>query len=285
MFSFAGWNFIGVVASVLRDTGGSVVINLFYPPAVNAARGIAIQVSSAVRSFSSNFIVAINPQITKSYAANEKVYTNKLVYSGAKLSFFLLFILALPVICNTHYILELWLKIVPDYAVIFVRLILFMVLADSISETMITLMLATGNIKTYQIIVGGLVLLNLPLSYIFLKLGFQPQIVIIIAITISLICVFVRVLMLNRMVGLPIGGFLYDVFLKIIVVTLLSTILPYYLASLMPESLITLVISTFSCVTISSVFIWFIGFNKSEKYLIRSMLGSKIPLLKPKQNA
>ena len=284
MFSFAGWNFIGVVASVFRDTGGSVVINMFYPPAVNAARGIAIQVSSAVRSFSSNFLVAINPQITKSFAANDTKYTNKLVFSGAKLSFFLLLVLALPVYCNTHYLLEIWLKTVPDYSVIFVRLILIMILADSVSETMITLMLATGNIKTYQIVVGGLVLLNLPLSYLFLKLGLQPQIVIIVAIAISVICIFVRVIMLNKMVGLPIQAFLYDVLLKILLVTLLSSVLPYYLSTLMPESFKTLVLSTIVCVVISCIFIWIIGFNKPERLLIRNILGSILPFFKQKNN-
>lgn len=285
MFTFAGWNFIGVVSSVLRDTGGNLIINMFYPPVVNAARGIAIQVSSAVRSFSANFLVAINPQITKSYAANEREYTHKLVFSGAKLSYFLLFLIAFPVLCNTHYLLELWLKIVPDYAVIFVQLILIMILVDSVSETMITLMLATGDIKNYQIVVGGLVLLNLPLSYLFLRLGYQPQVVITIAIVISLICIFVRVIMLNRMVGFPIKPFLYDVFFKIVIVSILSAILPYYISQRMPESFMTLVITSGICVVISAVVIWLVGFNKSEKYLIRNMLGSKISFLKPKQNA
>lgn len=284
MFSFAGWNFIGVFASVLRDTGGNVVTNMFYPPTVNAARGIAIQVSSAVRSFSQSFLVAINPQITKSFAANETEYTNKLVFSGAKLSYFLLLAMALPVLCNTHYLLELWLKIVPDYAVLFVQLVLIMVLVDSISETMITLMLATGDIRNYQILVGGMVVLNLPLSYVFLRLGFQPEIVIIIAIIISALCIFLRVIMLNRMVGLPIKQFMYDVFAKILIVSIISGIFPYYLTQQMEESFKTLVISTCICIVISAFVIWLVGFNKSEKYLIRNMLGSKIPFLKPKQN-
>lgn len=285
MFSFAGWNFIGVVSGVCRDTGGNVVLNMFYPPAVNAARGIAIQVSSAVRSFSSNFIVAINPQITKSFAANEKDYSFKLVFSGAKLSYFLLLLLALPVICNTHYLLELWLKGVPDYAVIFVRLILVLALVDSISETMITLMLATGNIRNYQIVVGGMVILNLPFSYLFLRLGFPPQIVFIIAILISLICAFLRVIMLNRMVELPIKTFVYDVFVKIVVVSLFAIILPYYIRSVMNESFLTLIFTSLICFFTTIISIWIIGFNQSEKMIVRSILGSRIHFIKPKENA
>ena len=285
MFSFAGWNFIGVVSSVCRDTGGSVIINLFYPPAVNAARGIAIQVSNAVRSFSSNFLVAINPQITKSYAVKETEYTNKLVFSGAKLSFFLLLLIALPVICNTHYLLELWLKIVPDYAVVFVRLILVLSLIDSISETMITLMLATGNIRNYQILVGGMVLLNLPISYLFLKLGFQPQVVIVVAVAISMACIFLRITMLNRMTGLSIKAFMRDVLLKVLGVTMISCVLPYYITSQLSESFVTLIFSTAICLASSIIAIWTIGFNNSEKLLIRTILSSKFKFLKPKKHA
>ena len=285
MFSFAGWNFIGVFASVLRDTGGNVVTNMFYPPTINAARGIAIQVSSAVRSFSQSFLVAINPQITKSFAANELSYTNKLVFSGAKLSYFLLFVMALPVLCNTHYLLKLWLNVVPDYSVIFVQLVLIMVLVDSISETMITLMLATGDIRNYQIIVGGMVSLNLPLSYMFLKLGFQPEVVIIIAIIISIVCIFLRVILLNRMVGLPIIPFISDVLFKIFLVTIISGTISYYFTIQLSETLYTLLVSASICVTASVVTIWLLGFNKSERLLVKNMVGDKIPFIKPKNNA
>lgn len=282
MFAFSGWNFIGVVASVLRDSGGSVVLSMFYPPAVNAARGIAMQVGAAVRSFSSNFVVALNPQITKSYAAQEYQYTNKLVFSGAKLSYFLMFLITLPVLCNTHYLLALWLKTVPDYAVVFVQLILIMSLMDSISETMITLMLATGNIRNYQIVVGGLVMLNLPLSYLFLRLGLHPQIVIIIAIVISIICIFVRIVMLNKMVGVPIMTFVTDVIIKIILVTIISSVIPVYLTTVLSESFLSLVISTLVCLLLSVLVTWFCGFNELEKNLVRNILGKRIPFLKNK---
>lgn len=280
MFSFSYWNFIGVISSVFRDSGGNVIINMFYPPTVNAARGVAIQVGNAVRSFSSNFVVAINPQITKTFAANEREYTNKLVISGAKLSYFLLFVLALPVLCNTHYLLEIWLKIVPEYAVVFVRLVLILALVDSISETMITLMLATGDIKTYQIVVGCVVLLNLPISYLFLKLGYLPQIVVIVAILISLICIMLRAIMLKRMVGFPISYFVKDVLLKILIVTALTGTAAYYFTSLLDESFFTLIVSSVFCVLSSFTIIWLFGFNRSEKTLVINLLSSKIKFLK-----
>ena len=152
MFGFAGWNFIGASSTVLRDQGGNIVINLFYGPSVNAARGIANQVNSAIMGFVSNFMTALNPQITKSYASGDRQYMLTLIFQGARLSFYMLLLLSLPVLVNTHYILVIWLKIVPEHAVLFVQLILIFAMSESISNPLITAMLATGKIKKYQMI-------------------------------------------------------------------------------------------------------------------------------------
>ena len=152
MFGFAGWNFIGASSAVLRDQGGNVVINLFCGPAVNAARGIAFQVNTAVHGFVTNFMTALNPQITKSYASGDREYMMTLIFQGARLSFYMLLVLSLPILVNTHYILALWLKIVPEHTVLFVQLILLFGLSESISNPLITAMLATGKIRNYQII-------------------------------------------------------------------------------------------------------------------------------------
>ena len=276
MFSFAGWNFIGAIASVLRDAGGNVVINLFYPPAVNAARGISIQVRSAVCSFSSNFITAINPPITKSFAKGATDYTFSLVFSGAKWSFYLLYMLALPVLINTHYILSIWLGIVPEYTVVFVRLILLLSLVDIISETLITLMLATGNIRNYQIVVGGLVLLNLPLSYMFLKLGFEPQVVFIVSILIGMICIVVRVGMLKLMVELPVKRFLKEVLMKIIIVSFISFSVPFIISFYIEESFGFFVLSCLVCLLSTILGVGLLGMTNNEKEILKSVVRNKI---------
>ena len=154
MFGFAGWNFIGTASAVLRDQGGNVVINLFCGPTVNAARGVAFQVNNAVNQFVANFMTALNPQITKSYASGDKEYMMTLIFQGARLSFYMLLLLSLPILVNTHYILELWLKIVPEHTVLFVQLVLIFTMSESISQPLITAMLATGKIRNYQIVVG-----------------------------------------------------------------------------------------------------------------------------------
>ena len=208
MFGFAGWNFIGASSAVLRDQGGNMLLNIFCGPTANAARGIAMQVNSAVHGFVSNFMTALNPQITKSYASGDHDYMMSLIYKGARFSFYILLILSLPVIINVNYILTLWLGVVPEHTTIFVQLVLIFAMSESLATPLVTAMLATGNIRNYQIIVGGLQMMNLPISYIFLKLGYPPETIFIVAIFISICCEMARLYMLRGMIQLSMRSFL-----------------------------------------------------------------------------
>lgn len=274
MFSFAGWNFIGASSAVLRDQGGNVVINLFCGPAVNAARGIAFQVNNAVNQFVVNFMTALNPQITKSYAAGDKGYMMTLIFQGARLSFYMLLLLSLPILVNTHYILALWLKIVPEHAVLFVQLILIFALSESISQPLITAMLATGKIRNYQIIVGGLQMMNLPLSYILLRLGYFPEVVFVIAICISQCCLAARLILLRGMIGLSITKYLKNVYLNIIVVSIIAVILPLISAYYIKESFINFILISLIAVICTLSSIYFIGCNNQEREFIHQKLGT-----------
>ena len=144
---------------------------------MNAARGIAFQVNTATQNFVTSFMMAINPQITKSYAAGNYDYMMQLIFKGGRFSFYLLLILTLPIFLNTNYILKLWLGIVPEHTVEFIRLILIFTLSESISQPLITAQHATGRIRNYQIIVGGLQMMNLPIAYLTLKNGTDPEVV------------------------------------------------------------------------------------------------------------
>lgn len=274
MFSFAGWNFIGASSAVLRDQGGNVVINLFCGPAVNAARGIAFQVNNAVNQFVVNFMTALNPQITKSYAAGDRGYMMTLIFQGARLSFYMLLLLSLPILVNTHYMLALWLKIVPEHAVLFVQLILIFALSESISQPLITAMLATGKIRNYQIIVGGLQMMNLPISYILLRLGYFPEIVIVIAICISQCCLAARLILLRGMIGLSITKYLKNVYLNIIIVSIIAVILPLISAYYIKESFINFILISLIAVICTLSSIYFIGCNNQEREFIHQKLGT-----------
>lgn len=274
MFGFAGWNFIGAASAVLRDQGGNVVINLFCGPSVNAARGIAFQVNNAVNQFVTNFMTALNPQITKSYASGEKEYMMTLIFQGARLSFYMLLLLSLPILTNTHYILELWLKTVPEHTVYFVQLVLIFALSESIAQPLITAMLATGRIRNYQIIVGGLQMMNLPISYLLLRLGFFPEIVIIIAIGISQCCLAARLILLKGMIGISIRKYLQKVYFNIISVSIAAVLLPLISTNYIEESFINFIFISLIAVICTITSIYFIGCNHQERQFIHQKLGT-----------
>lgn len=265
MFSFAGWNFIGASSAVLRDQGGNIIINLFGGPAVNAARGIAMQVNHAIVGFSNNFMTALNPQITKSYASGEQDYMMKLIFRGARLSFYMLLFLSLPVLVSTHYILSVWLGIVPEHSVLFVRLALIFAMSESISSPLVTAMLATGKIRNYQIVVGGLQMLNLPISYVLLRIGCIPETVMMVAIGLSQCCLAARLVMLRTMIGLSARKYLREVYLNVILVTTAAAVLPILTSVILEESFLNFVIIVLISLITAAISIFYIGFNKNER--------------------
>lgn len=269
ILGFAGWNFIGASSAVLRDQGGNVILNLFWGPTVNAARGIAQQVSNAVNGFVGNFMTATNPQITKSYAEGDVKYAIHLCSRAARFSFYLLFVLSLPVLFNTEFLIDLWLGQIPEHVILFVRLALIFSLCETISNPLITLMLATGNIRNYQLVVGGLQLLNLPVSYVLLKIGMFPEVVMVVAILLSLSCFAARLVMLRPMVGLSPRNYLKAVVLNILGVIVVALPLPVTCSVMLnSNSIAVFLVSCLLCVLCAGSAVYFIGCSKSERVFI-----------------
>ena len=273
MFGFAGWNFIGASSALLRDQGGNIVINLFCGPTVNAARGIASQINGAVMGFVSNFMTAVNPQITKSYASGNRAYMMTLIYQGARLSFFMLLFLSLPIICNTPYILQLWLKEVPEHTVLFAQLTLIFALSESISSPLITAMLATGRIRNYQLVVGGLQMMNLPISYVLLRMGWIPETVLIVAIVISQCCLASRLYMLRGLIGLKARHYLHNVYFNVLSVSVCAVILPMIASYYLSEGFISFILICLLCVFSVSVSVYYIGCTTQERIFIKNKVS------------
>ena len=274
IFGFAGWNFIGTSAGVLKEQGVNVLLNVFCGPAVNAARGLAYQVKAAVTQFSQNFITAINPQITKSFATDDRKYSFDLATKGARFSFLLMLCVCLPIFAEAPVVLSIWLGIVPEYLVVFLRITLIDILVDSLSYTLITLMLATGKIRNYQIVVGGLLLLNFPLAYLVLKMGFPPQYVFVVSVCIAAGCLILRLCMLNKMIDFPVRLYLHDTLFRVIAVTVLASIVPVLITSLMPQSVIRMVIDCGLTLLTSCVVIYLVGIKTSERTFVNDRLKS-----------
>lgn len=208
LLGFSGWHFLGTFSTVIRSQGINILLNLFFNPAVNAARAVAFQVYHSISQLSNNFFTAVKPQIYKSYAAGENKALYKLILRSTIMCSFLVSILIFPILANTPYILSLWLKKIPDYAILFTQLILINGLIDSTNGPTIASALATGKIRNYQIVVSLLNILNLPVSFAVLKFGADPTSTIIVSIVLSFIAALVRAYLLQSMIGFPFKHYL-----------------------------------------------------------------------------
>ena len=273
MFSFAGWEFIGTTSGVLRDQGGNILVNVFFGTVMNAARGVAVQLSNAIQGFVTNFMTAVNPQITKSYAAGDYQYTFSLVRKASRMSFYLLLVVALPLLFCTEFVLELWLKKVPEDTLIFVRLFLIFSLSESLARPMITALLARGDIRNYQLIVGGLQLLNLPVSYVLLKWYHCPaEITVVVSIVISQICIFIRLWLMKRQMNFPVGDFLNRVYINVITVAAVAVLLPLIVCGYIPDTIAGEIASLAIVFLSAAASILFVGCSAEERRHMLSMV-------------
>ena len=265
---FAVWNFIGCSAGLMKDQGVNIVINIFTNTAVNAARGIAMQVNGIVSRFIQNFTLAFNPQIIKDYANGNLERMHKLIFTGTRFSFYLFMLLSIPIFFEIESILYLWLGQIPEHTVLFTRLVLVLTLCEIISQMLITAQSATGNIRNYQIVVGGILLMNFPISYLFLYLGFAPEITLVVAIAISQICLIARLCFLKNMVQLPVKKFIKSVYLKSLFVTILSSVLPLICYLAIEPSMKRFIIVCCVSLIASATCVYFVGCNSDERKTI-----------------
>ena len=278
IMSFSKWNLIGSTAGVLNNQGISVLINQFFSLSCNASRAIADQVSNAINVFVINFMMALNPQLTKSFASKDFSHLTELMYSGGKYSSFLLWFLTLPVLIDTEYILTLWLDVVPEYATMFVRFALIYNLAQSFSQVLYQAMLASGKIKKYQLVVGTLSIMAFPCCYLFFSLGLGPEWGYISAIIFSIICLIARVILLIQMIpSFSIACYLrktiYPAVLVIVITGFIVFGVKYYTPTINLVGFIYTVLLS-SCII--AFFIFGIGLNHKEKKFVVSTLKKHV---------
>lgn len=277
IFSFAGWSILGNLGFTIRDQGSNIIMNLFYGTTVNAARGITGQLNAIINSFASNFIVALNPQITKLYASNEIVQCKKIVYSGARFSFYLLSIIIIPFLLNIDYILSLWLKEVPQYTNIFLSIILLSSLLYAISQPVTTALQATGQIKNFQIAICFLLLSEIPIAYIILYYGMAPYWALIPMLVSNFIAIFIRIILLHRINSqFNIIEYALHVVFKSIVTFVCCFIISYYIHHIFPVGFLWFIINTISTIVLISCIILAVGISKEERFFIFNIIKKKI---------
>lgn len=275
VFAFLNWNMIGAIANVCKAQGINIVINLFFGTIINAARGIAFQINNVVSSFSVNFMKAIDPQITKSYATGDKNKFFEITCIASKISFFLLFVIAMPLITNMEYVLGLWLIDVPEYTVIFAKLALIDALVMSITDPISTAAQAIGKLKWYQIVVGGLFLLNLPCAYFLLKIVENPLVPFFVGIGISFLMMLSKVVFFKVLAQISIRKYTIKVLLPVSLIAGIVCAFDFIVLNC-ADSFLKLVLNVLIEVCINGVLIVFVGLGKSE----RKILFSSIPIVK-----
>jgi Na+-driven multidrug efflux pump len=270
MFAFSGWAFLGNGAIVLKDQGSNVLLNLFGGPAVNAARGIAMQVNAAVYSFVMNFMQASNPQITKNYASGNLEAMYSLIIRCSKFSFFIMLMILLPLCAGVDYVLRLWLVDVPAHTVNFVVLTLLYSLVECFLNPLITGMLAQGNIKSFEIGLASLYTVNFMASYVCLKLGMPVETVFVLNIVFKALVLVVLLIHSKLKFAFPVARFCKECLSFSLAVFLLSALFIYILPGKEYGGLVCFGVRTFAIMAFIGVAVILIGMTREERdYVVR----------------
>ena len=269
ILKFMGWNIWGNLAATLFGTGLNLLLNMFFGPAVNAARAIAVQVETVVANFSTNFLMAVNPQITKFYAQNNLHEMHKLIFRASKFTFFLLLVISLPVMLEADMLLRTWLKIVPDCTIIFLRLLLCIIVVDSVARPLMTAAAATGDVRLYQSLIGGILLSIVPIAYVVLKLGGSPASVYVVHLVICITAFLTRLWVIKPMIKLSIHKYFSSVILRCVLVVAVSMPLCLLVKFLLPVGILPSIMVCVVCVLVASVTSYMLGLDQGERQFVK----------------
>ncbi len=275
LLGFSGWSLFGNLAYVGYTQGLNMLLNVFFGPVVNAARSISLQIEQTVRTFVVNFQTAINPQIIKNYAQEDFEQMHLLMFRSSKFSVFLLFLFALPIMLETDIILSLWLGQVPQHTSSFVRIMFLVIALETMSNSIMTGVVATGNIKKYQIIVGLILLSIVPVSYIVLYFGAPAESVFIVYLVVEIFAVAARLFIAHNLVFLPLGRFLSDVAFRSLAVVVSGAVLPFIVHLLLPEGIIRFIAVGFLGLLTSVSSIYLLGLDSLERNVVIEKIHQK----------
>lgn len=275
LVSYSGWNLFGSASGLVKSQGINILLNLFFGSVVNASRGIAYQVYTAISHFFVNFYTAVRPQITKYYAEGNIEAMHTLILRSSKFAFFLLLFISMPILLETSYIINLWLKQLPDYVVLFTRLVIINGIIDAMAAPLMTAAHATGKIKLYQSSVGTVTLLNLPISYFILKMGGSPYSVFYVSIVLAIVTFIMRIFIVKHLAGLSIKSFCKDVLLVCFLVTLLAGAIPVVVHFSMNAGLVRFLTVGAVCCMSSGAIIFTLGMKRNERQFLKEIFLKK----------
>lgn len=283
MFGFTGWNMFGSFSFIFFTQGVNLILNAFFGTAINAARGIAVQVEGIVRQFASNVQTAINPQIIKSYAQDDMNRFFSLVFASSRYCFYLLYLLALPLMLEANYLLKLWLINFPDHTINFMRLMLASVTLEALATPLFIANLASGKVKVYQVCISIIDFIFIPITLFAIKYTLIPETVFFCTLILRIIEIIARVFIVHWQVNLPRLAYVKEVVVKTFVVSLIASVVPILVHMNLYECFWRLVVvSALSLISVMSV-VYLIGLNNDEKVYANSLIKSKLLLLADKR--
>lgn len=276
IFGFTGWTLFGSMTTAIRGHLLTLLLNQMFTPVVVAAKVIALNVSRTAQSFSGNFNVGLYPPIIKSYASGAKQEMYQLIYEGCKVTFFLMWVLTLPLLLRMDYVLTLWLKNPPEGVVLFTQLALIEALITSISMPLTTAARAPGKMMLYELVLGCMQIAIFPISWLFLAMGCQPYSVFVVGIAINILMFFARLIMVHYSTGLPFFTFLWQVFRPAITVLIISAIPSWFINRLIPQGFFWCILLGFLSVIFTCGSMFCFGLNKQQKIKFISIIKSKL---------
>lgn len=276
LVSYSGWSLFWTLANVVRSQGLNILLNVFFTPVVNAARGIAYQVNNVINQYTNSFYQAVRPQITKCTARGENNQMMSLMFSSSRISFFLLLLVAIPLIVKTPYILSLWLGETPQYTTIFMRLVIIVAMIDALGHPPTTAICATGRIKWYHITVSTFLLLNLPISYILLNKGYGPYVVFVVSICMSSLAQATRIGFMKYIHGMDILRYCKDVLFRIMLVSFLTFAISVYISTLLTDTFISFCLFILCSCVITLILSFRVGITSSERAVVSKMVTNLI---------
>lgn len=268
MTGFAGWSFLTNTAWIFNTQGVNILINIFFGVTFNAARGVANSIQGYVTKFYGDFMTAMNPQITKSYAAGEVNEMNMLVCRGARFSYFLMFTISLPFMFEAYQVLYLWLGLVPDHTITFFRLSMIAALITLLGQTGVTACMATGRIKWYTIIITSVGFLVFPLTWIAFKLGMPVEATYIIYITVYATLDIIRLFIMRHLWGFPIMMYVRETFIPVVLVTASAIFVPWIMYTEIPDSILKSLAVIAASVICAASSVMLVGLKRHERQMI-----------------
>lgn len=279
MGGFASWSLVGNFSYVFYSQGINLLINMFCGAAVNAARGIAVQVESAINQFANNIQTAINPQIIKSYSQNNLPRMFTLIFGSSKVCFCLMFLLTLPVVLEASFILEVWLGKYPDHTVNFLRLTLLNTLLNTLVNPMFTANLATGKVRIYHTVIGALNIVCMPITYIVIRVTGIPESLFLLTVIMNIVGIVLRLFIMRRQIGMPVRLWLRRVLAHVVLVAIFGAVVPSVLYCTMDDTtsrFVTVCFASLVCIPLASYFLGLDGRERQEvKYKVISIYNQK----------